>query len=44
LAAALEGQKAIDRALSADAIAYADQVEHDHGRLLQAMASGRLSS
>jgi len=44
LAAALEGQKAIDRALSADAIAYADQVEHDHGRLLQAMASGRLVS
>ena len=44
LVAALEGQKAIDRALSADAIAYADQVEHDHGRLLQAMASGRLSS
>ena len=44
LAAALEGQKAIDRALSADAIAYADQVEHDNGRLLQAMASGRLSS
>ena len=44
LAAALEGQKAIDRALSAGAIAYADQVEHDHGRLLQAMASGRLSS
>jgi uncharacterized protein (DUF2252 family) len=44
LAAALEGQKAIDRALSVDAIAYADQVEHDHGRLLQAMASGRLSS
>jgi uncharacterized protein (DUF2252 family) len=44
LAAALEGQKATDRALSVDAIAYADQVEHDHGRLLQAMASGRLSS
>ena len=44
LAAALEGQKATDRAISADAIAYADQVEHDHGRLLQAMASGRLSS
>ncbi|MBD1194395.1 DUF2252 domain-containing protein [Vulcanococcus sp. Clear-D1] len=44
LAAALEGQKATDRALSVDAIAYADQVEHDHGRLLQAMASGRLNS
>jgi uncharacterized protein (DUF2252 family) len=44
LAAALDGQKAIDRALSADAIAYADQVAHDHGLLLQAMACGRLSS
>lgn len=49
LAAALAGQKAeeqkgIDRALSVDAMAYADQAERDHGRLLQAMASGRLSS
>ena len=44
LAAALDGQKAIDQALSVDAVAYADQVERDHGRLLQAMASGRLSS
>jgi hypothetical protein len=44
LAAALDGQKAIDHALSVDAVAYADQVERDHGRLLQAMASGRLSS
>jgi len=44
LADGLDGQKAIDRALSADALAYADQVESDHGRLLQAMASGRLIS
>lgn len=44
LAAALDGQKGIDHALSVDALAYADQVERDHGRLLQAMASGRLSS
>jgi len=44
LAQALDGQKVIDRALSADALAYADQVERDHLRLLEAMASGRLSS
>ncbi|MBM5793062.1 MAG: DUF2252 domain-containing protein [Cyanobacteria bacterium K_DeepCast_0m_m1_088] len=44
LAAALAGQKAIDRALGADAVAYADQVERDYGRLLEAMAGGRLSS
>ena len=44
LADALEGQSAIDRALSLDAVAYANQAESDHGHLLQAMASGRLSS
>ena len=44
LAQALDGQKPIDRAFSADALAYADQVERDHLRLLEAMASGRLSS
>jgi uncharacterized protein (DUF2252 family) len=44
LAEHLEGEKRIDRALSADAVAYAEQVERDHLRLLEAMASGRLSS
>ena len=44
LAAAVDDQKTIDRALSRDALTYADQVESDHSRLLEAMASGRLSS
>jgi hypothetical protein len=35
---------ALAEALSIDAVAYANQAESDHGRLLQAMASGRLSS
>jgi len=44
LAAALEGQTWIDRSLAVDALAYADQVERDHGRLLEALACGRLAS
>ena len=44
LAEALEGQTWIDRSLAADALAYANQVERDHGRLLEAMACGRLES
>jgi predicted GNAT family N-acyltransferase len=44
LAVALEGQTWIDRSLAVDALAYADQVERDHGRLLEAMACGRLAS
>ena len=44
LAAAIGDQKCIDRALSRDALGYADQVQSDHRRLLEAMASGRLKS
>ena len=44
LARILDDGKAIDRALSRGALAYADQVEHDHLKLLEALASGRLSS
>jgi hypothetical protein len=44
LAELLDDQNVIDRSLSADAVAYAQQVERDHLRLLEAMASGRLSS
>jgi uncharacterized protein (DUF2252 family) len=44
LAELLDDQNVIDRSLSADAVAYAQQVGRDHLRLLEAMASGRLSS
>ncbi len=44
LADAIGEQKSIDRALSRDALVYADQVQSDHRRLLEAMASGRLKS
>lgn len=44
LAAALDDRNGIDRALSRDALAHANQAENDHRRLLEAMASGRLRS
>ena len=44
LSAALGEDKRFERALAGFALAYADQVERDHGALLQAMASGRLTS
>jgi hypothetical protein len=44
LAETLAAGKVIDRALARDALAYADLVQSDHRRLLEAMASGRLAS
>ena len=44
LHAALGDDKAFDRAMASFAVAYSDQVEEDHRALLQAMASGRLTS
>lgn len=41
---ALGDDKAFDRAMASFAVAYSDQVEEDHRALLQAMASGRLTS
>ncbi len=41
---ALGEDKAFDRAMAHFAVAYSDQVEEDHRALLQAMASGRLTS
>ena len=41
---ALGDDKACDRAMASFAVAYSDQVEEDHRALLQAMASGRLTS
>ena len=41
---ALGDDKAFDRAMASFAVAYSDQVEVDHRALLQAMASGRLTS
>jgi len=44
LSAELGEDKRFDRALAGFAVAYADQVEIDHRSMLQAMASGRLTS
>ncbi|MDM7960149.1 MAG: DUF2252 domain-containing protein [Synechococcus sp. WH 8007] len=41
---ALGDDKTFDRAMATFALGYADQVEEDHRALLQAMASGRLTS
>jgi uncharacterized protein (DUF2252 family) len=41
---ALGDDKAFDRAMANFALGYSDQVEEDHRALLQAMASGRLTS
>ncbi|MFM9041927.1 MAG: DUF2252 domain-containing protein [Vulcanococcus sp.] len=44
LSAELGEDKRFDRAMAGFAVAYADQVETDHRSMLQAMASGRLTS
>jgi len=44
LSAELGEDKRFDRAMAGFAVAYADQVEIDHRSMLQAMASGRLTS